>query len=1035
GIAVTADSVYVQNNVSDSLGTINVTASSSVAARTYVQNNVLKANTFTGQPAIFVGNTGGGMISGNRIEQSAGIGIQVNGATNPTLATPLIISNNFVHSKNTNFGLAISGTNNVYVLHNSVHVTGSTSSTGLYVSGGSNNTVLNNNVSNSGGGIAVTLSNVSAIKDLNNNNYYTTGANLGNYNNTNRATLALWQSATGKEGASKNVTPGFLSTTDLHTSQTALDSAGTIAQYNPGSGYQQIVVADFDGEVRNVVKPDIGADEISLIAIDGGVVVITEPTGAALQPASPTKAVKIRIKNFGAQALTSATVNWTVNGVAQTPYSFSGNVASQDTSAVLSIGTINFATGRSYTVQAWTSSVNGSPDNNPVNDSAIVRNVWPALCGSYTVGGSNPDFVTLRDAVNELKNGGLLCAVTINIRNGLYADSTYVLTALPGSSAANTATIRSESGDSSTVVLQTINALPAGVNSLPMFVFDKAQNITVQGLTLRYATNPGIAPEAFVLFRNNGNRNITLANNVLENRSSQTLGLGISSGTGNGSIDTAIVIRNNWLRKVGGIQFCSDADNSSIFNTLLNMPGMRIEGNRIDSVSGGMGISVKNALGPVVSGNRLPQSVIWVRHSSSPQIIANTVAIGNEFSPGYTINTGIALNNITSTAAAHTLIANNMVSVADLSVANTNVPTGIGANGVDYLDLYFNNILLRHTDNQGYIFWGGGAHVNLKNNIFASTSGNPALSGNTFESSDYNNFYTTGNIAPGVATLNDWTGLTIFDDHSLSVNPFFTSNTDLHVAASELDGAGLAITGISTDVDGELRNDPPDMGADERAALARDAALTQLVAPQQPYTHGLQPVKVLLKNNGSQTLTSAQIAWTIAGVAQPVYNWTGSIAPSATATVTIGNYDFQLRSDNRLRAIVSNPNGGADEFNANDTLTQNNLWAALNGSYTIGGITPTFTDFLQAFEQLQKGGVTGSVSIAARNGTYAGSFYVSNIPGHGVANPITIWGETHNRDSVSITGPHTGFSHSIIVPMQAAVPLALSFARVSTRTT
>ena len=42
------------------------------------------------------------------------------------------------------------------------------------------------------------------------------------------------------------------------------------------------------------------------------------------------------------------------------------------------------------------------------------------LNGSYTVGGTSPDFTTLQDAANALKWNGISGPVTFNIRPGTY---------------------------------------------------------------------------------------------------------------------------------------------------------------------------------------------------------------------------------------------------------------------------------------------------------------------------------------------------------------------------------------------------------------------------------------------------------------------------------------------------------------------------------------------------------------------------------------------------------------------------------------
>lgn len=87
------------------------------------------------------------------------------------------------------------------------------------------------------------------------NDYYSSGTNLG-YLGSARATLANWQAATGKDANSLNISPAFVSATDLHLSSVnvTLDNKGTpLAE----------VTMDIDDEARSTTTPDIGADEFT----------------------------------------------------------------------------------------------------------------------------------------------------------------------------------------------------------------------------------------------------------------------------------------------------------------------------------------------------------------------------------------------------------------------------------------------------------------------------------------------------------------------------------------------------------------------------------------------------------------------------------------------------------------------------------------------------------------------------------------------------------------------------------------------------
>jgi hypothetical protein len=81
--------------------------------------------------------------------------------------------------------------------------------------------------------------------------------NISSTGGTDAMTLANWQTATGKDAASKNVAPNFVSDTDLHldisSAATAIENAGVFLAAVPN---------DIDGDTRDNPAPDIGADEL-----------------------------------------------------------------------------------------------------------------------------------------------------------------------------------------------------------------------------------------------------------------------------------------------------------------------------------------------------------------------------------------------------------------------------------------------------------------------------------------------------------------------------------------------------------------------------------------------------------------------------------------------------------------------------------------------------------------------------------------------------------------------------------------------------
>ncbi|MEJ2543241.1 MAG: T9SS type A sorting domain-containing protein [Calditrichaceae bacterium] len=171
---------------------------------------------------------------------------------------PGLIANNFVTS--VNYGVYFNNNTHQNFYHNSVNLTSSSASaSALQINNGTNINVINNILANSGGGYAYYVNTPSTIDTSDFNDFHTTGTNVG-YWSTDQSTLLDLQTASGKDINSISINPEFVSSTDLHTFVEALDSAGTPLT---------AVTDDIDGELRDTMYPDIGADEFDSTATVG----------------------------------------------------------------------------------------------------------------------------------------------------------------------------------------------------------------------------------------------------------------------------------------------------------------------------------------------------------------------------------------------------------------------------------------------------------------------------------------------------------------------------------------------------------------------------------------------------------------------------------------------------------------------------------------------------------------------------------------------------------------------------------------------
>ncbi len=247
---------------------------------------------------------------------------------------------------------------------------------------------------------------------------------------------------------------------------------------------------------------------------------------------------------------------------------------------------------------------------------------------------------------------------------------------------------------------------------------------------------------------------------------------------------------------------------------------------------------IKNA---VVYGNHIHHIVDERTFSASGIVIAANA------SPNPSINT-VPTNN---------LIANNMIHTIKTNGTAGDFPIGIGTSASFGDRIVFNSIYMTgdtdpHPSATTPTFSGYGISISstvvlhplIKNNIVLmdlSSSSAPALrhacinipSGYVWGDggSDHNNFYISpgndqshtgcvgGNNGTYLATLGDWWTHTYQDNTSRNGNPQFISATNLHIdpsMATAVESAGIPVTGVTDDFDGDSRNAiNPDIGADE----------------------------------------------------------------------------------------------------------------------------------------------------------------------------------------------------------------------------
>ena len=897
-----------------------------------------------------------------------------------------LVANNFVQIGGTVQvqGIYFIGSRFHNVFHNSVHINNSNALSSAYYLGGGSEHLLYNNIGYCSSGALVLYRNSSDnISVSDHNDWYTTGSVLVNNNGANLTDLAAWQGATGFDAASISVNPQFVSATDLHTNYILL---------NGRARPLGTVTVDIDGQSRDLFFPDMGADEFNALDDDASVSAINYPV--MLFPAGQ-QPVEVRLRNNGSDTLQSVTINWQINNDLQQPFAYTGNLLPGEEVNV-SPGTFFFTVNTSYNITAWSSDANGTPDVNTANDTARVINQYASLSGIYTIGGATPDFTSFAQAVEALHNGGVVDDVVLNVRNGTYTEQV-LINQIQGAAADKTITFQSESGDSSLVKL-TFNATSTNNYTLRL---NGADWLRFNGITLE-GTNTSYGRVVHLL---NGATDNLFSRCVLQsNGNSSTSSELVYSEATNSLNNTNFTFENN--RCLNGDYALELRGLSNNYNT-----GTIIRNNDFSN-AWRQGVNLLYHQAPVIEGNTLTDNNAN-NFNSQYGFYLNTCRgasrlVGNKISMRRAY--GIYLDNSDNTVGSEGLIANNFV---EMGQSSANTVYGIYFSSSDGYKVYHNNINVTSTGGSSRAFYSNvSSNINLLNNIFACSAGTTPIQfiNGSLTGSNYNDYYTTGarvGIWNGTdaPTLAEWQLLSNNDLNSYSVNPLFTSDTDLHTAQGNLNSVGTPVAEVTVDIDGQPRNPTnPDIGADEFTPVsANDAGIQTVLSPNKltAFTTGSRPVKVLLRNFGLDTIESLTIKWLINNTPQTEYIWNGTLYPDQSDTVTVGNFSFGL-GEYLIKVFTFNPDGMVDTVSSNDTASVSNLYAALQGTYTIGGILPDFSTFNSAITQLKEGGVLGAVTLNARNGVYDEAIVIKPIRGTSTMNTVTFQSESGDSSAVTL---------------------------------
>ncbi len=894
------------------------------------------------------------------------------------------VTNNMVSitSGTTSYGIYSYYDNNVLYDFNTVNVAngGSTTNYGLYQYNTSSNiygcSYRNNNFVNTSGSYAAYFSTVANVLNCDYNNYYTGGTTFVYWGGA-KADLAALISSSGKNQHSLSVNPNFISPSDLHVTNVSLNGAALPLAH---------VQTDIEGDLRNSTSPDIGADEFDPISLDAAMISVLYPVSPATMGSND---VKVRIANFGNDTLFSTQINWTVNGITQTPFAWSGSLITNQFSDSITIGNYSFNSGISK-IKTWVSAPNGLIDGNNSNDttSANVLICSNPLKGVYSIGGATADFTDFSEAVLVLNNCGIDSLVVFNVNPGVYNEK-IVINQIAGSSSINTITFQSATGDSTDVVLQYVPTSGLFPSTLTL---NGSDYITFKQITI----NSNATGASNTILMTNG-----ADHNVITNC--------IVTGPQNSTTSNRTIVVNG-----GGLNNYNRFNHSVIMGVYYSA---YIYGTSTSSL----------AKGNSMTGNTISDFYYYgpYFYYQDSTIFRNNHVIdngnGSTYYPatfGYCDNfLEVSGNNLELSPTSYTYglriyycdaniaqqgrVFNNNISIT----TGTSTSYGMYIYYSSYQNIGFNNVNLTSggtSSRAAYIY--NGSNVRFANNNLVTTTNAYTIyySGSALIYCNHNNYYTTSSkfgyaSSSDIANFSAWKTTTGLDTNSLNVDPGYLSPTNLHVFNPMLNAKGIAFDNVLVDFDGETRSVTPDIGSDEFSVFSKDVAVLNITQPSQMYGQegNTKTVTATIANLGSDTLTSVAVGYSYNNLPPVFDTWTGTLLPGTTATHSFATPFTILSGNNSLCAFATTPGdinlandtscityNGIPVFNltyTNDFDGINNGWFTSNTNWQLGTPAQTILDSAYSAPNAWMTGLTNNYSSNTTDLLYTPYFNFNGV--------------------------------------------------------
>lgn len=716
---------------------------------------------------------------------------------------------------------------------------------------------------------------------------------------------------------------------------------------------------------------------------------------------TPNSTIKVRVKNKGVVSQDTIAIKYSIdNGISYILDTIYNSIAPSDTF------THTFSTPADLTKMGQyncTLIVQNQGDTISLDDSLFYDLLWVGgtMSGAYSIG-SNPqnDFKSLVSATNTLKHFGMSSSVVFELDTGIFIGKIELSTPINGLSASNTIIIRGK-GENTIITASLLNANES------VFLLKDNDNITIDSISIigEYSN----VNHSVLSIKNSDN--VAIKNSFI---TSQNYSVGTINNIYASDCNYLELSNNIISGGKNGINIIGSTYYYHGTTTNLKIINNRIIGFKSNGIRTKYQDSVLYENNYIETSSLQSDACIGVENNTGGKILKN-ILINNS-----KMGTGLDIIDCAGNVLDSFIVLNNMISVTKaLSMAY-----GIYMTNGEYVHFYNNSVLLGGSCGElSRCFYAGSYSNNssigmnnnkMVNNTFVNLGEGYAIrilydgsSPNFFTEINYNNLYTNTNKYVWYGTqsnLADHSNIASwktnnygFAQNSISTNPLFFSEIDLHSRSALANDSGLFIYDIVDDIDGDLRNSAlySDMGADEYDPFIHEMELLEWNNPTTGINpSGSIPISILVANYGTQTQSNIPVKYSIDNGATYILDTIlGPILSHDSVLFTFSVLaNMASNTIYQCKAIIDLP---LDQNHSNDTIFYE-VYSGLPlaGAYTLGSYTNSdFASFAQLNLALSSCGISAAVVIYLDSGLYNEQISFGKVVGSSLNNTITIKGK------------------------------------------